>query len=219
MTTFEPWEHPDWYDLHDTTISAGSEREPEHYREGLLALPPLDRDTHLIDAGAGTGKLAGQIAAAYPRLGRVTLMEPNAAKLERALDRLRAALPDGRVTGMAASLGEGADLPRDSADIVTVGSVLMPIMTLHGGTLRDGLAWLDAGLRELGGLLRPGGWLYDLETLAAPWERGGPDDPVRRLHFVELAARIEGAGFERVECVYRFRDRVVLRGRRPFAID
>ena len=23
----EPWEHPDWYDLHDTTWTAGPERE------------------------------------------------------------------------------------------------------------------------------------------------------------------------------------------------
>jgi hypothetical protein len=27
-----PWEHPDWYDIHDTTWTAGPEREPEHYR-------------------------------------------------------------------------------------------------------------------------------------------------------------------------------------------
>jgi len=27
-----PWEHPDGYDLHDTAFTAGSEREPEHYR-------------------------------------------------------------------------------------------------------------------------------------------------------------------------------------------
>ena len=36
----EPWEHPDWYDLHDTTWTAGPEREPEHYRELVLGLPP-----------------------------------------------------------------------------------------------------------------------------------------------------------------------------------
>ena len=64
----QPWEHPDWYDLHDTTWTAGPEREPEHYRELVLALPPLDRDDHLIDAGAGTGKLACMIARSYPRL-------------------------------------------------------------------------------------------------------------------------------------------------------
>jgi len=28
-----PWDHPDWYDLHDTTWTARPEREPkpEHY--------------------------------------------------------------------------------------------------------------------------------------------------------------------------------------------
>jgi len=39
-----PWEHPDWYDLHDTTHTAGPEREPEHYRELVIALPPLDQE-------------------------------------------------------------------------------------------------------------------------------------------------------------------------------
>jgi hypothetical protein len=29
----------DWYDLHDTAFTAGPEREAEHYRELLLALP------------------------------------------------------------------------------------------------------------------------------------------------------------------------------------
>ena len=37
----QPWEHPDWYDLHDNTAIAGPEREPEHYREFVLTLPPL----------------------------------------------------------------------------------------------------------------------------------------------------------------------------------
>ena len=46
-----PWEHPDWYDLHDTTWTAGPEREPEHYRETVSALPPLDKDDHLVDVG------------------------------------------------------------------------------------------------------------------------------------------------------------------------
>ena len=84
-----PWEHPDWYDLHDTAWTAGSEREPEHYRELVLALPPLGREDHLVDVGAGTGKLAALIARGYPRLGRVTLLEPNADKAERAVARVR----------------------------------------------------------------------------------------------------------------------------------
>ena len=89
----KPWEDPDWYDLHDTTWTAGPEREPEHYRECLLALPPLDRADHLIDAGAGTGKLAAVIAAGYPLLGNLTLIEPSATKLARARQRLAKLLP------------------------------------------------------------------------------------------------------------------------------
>jgi SAM-dependent methyltransferase len=210
----QPWEHPDWYDLHDTTWTAGPESEPEHYRELLLALPPLDADDHLVDAGAGTGKLAAIIAAGYPRLGRLTRVEPNAPKLERAVARLGRAVPEWQVEGLARGLGRGDELPRDAATVVTVGSVLMPLMELGGGTLSDGLTWLRKALADLHAMLRPGGWLYDLETLAAPWSRGALADPVRRLHFPELSEELDSAGFEGVECVYRFRDRVVLRGRR-----
>jgi SAM-dependent methyltransferase len=211
----QPWEHPDWYDLHDTTWTAGPEREPEHYRELMLALPPLDVADHLVDMGAGTGKLAAVIAAAYPRLGRVTLVEPNAPKLDRAVARLERALPDARIVGLVSGLGRGDELPRDGATIVTVGSVLMPMMELGGGTLGDGLAWMRKGLAELLATLRPSGWLYLLETLAAPWSRGSLEDPVRRLNFREFTAELAGAGFEDVECVYRFRDRIAMRGRRP----
>jgi 16S rRNA G527 N7-methylase RsmG len=69
--------------LHDTAFTADSEREPEHYRELLLALPPLGETDHLADIGAGTGKLSHLIARGYPELGRVTLIEPNEVKLRR----------------------------------------------------------------------------------------------------------------------------------------
>ena len=210
--TEPPWEHPDWYDLHDTTWTAGPEREPEHYRECVLALPPLDADDHLVDAGAGTGKLAALVARGYPRLGRVTLLEPNAAKLERAAARLRELLPKARVDAIAAGLGGGRPSV-EPATVAIVGSVLMPIVELRGGTLADGLAWLRAALRDLRVLVRPGGSLYDVETLAAPWARGGPADPVRRLTLSELTAEMGAAGFDAVECVYRFRDRVIVRAR------
>jgi SAM-dependent methyltransferase len=210
----EPWDHPDWYDLHDTTWTAGPEREPEHYREAVLALPPLDRHDHLIDAGAGTGKLAGMIARNYPRLGRVTLIEPNARKLERAAARLREILPAARIQALPLSLGEGKAPPRLRATVVAVGSVLMPIMELKGGSLADGLRWLRASLEHLLATMVPGGHLFDLETLKAPWAQGSIKDPVRRLSLSELTAEISRAGFQDVECVYRFRDRVALRARR-----
>jgi len=206
-----PWEHPDWYDLHDTTWTAGPEREPEHYRELLLGLPPLDAGDHLVDLGAGTGKLSRLIARGYPELGRVTLIEPNAQKLERARAALVEALPRAEVRAIAGGLGEGALAVAPKASVAVIGSVLMVMMELRGGTLRDGLAWLDQGLRQTAALIAPGGWLYALETLGAPWARGGLDDRVRRLQLPELVERMAEAGYTAIECVYRFRDRVVVR--------
>jgi len=211
----QPWEHPDWYDLHDTTWTAGPEREPEHYRELVLALPPLDAQDHLADVGAGTGKLSALIARGYPRLGRVTLVEPNLSKLERAEERLRTLLPGSGVHRVAAGIGEGAALPQDGATVAVVGSVLMPVMELRGGSLGDGLTWLRAAVQDVAALLTRDGWLFDLETLAAPWARGSEHDPVRRLTMSELTGEFVRAGFRSVECVYRFRDRVILRGQTP----
>jgi SAM-dependent methyltransferase len=213
----QPWEHPDWYDLHDTTWTAGPEREPEHYRELLLSLPPLDRDNHLIDVGAGTGKLSALVARGYPRLGRVTLIEPNRPKLERAEVRLRELLPNARLEALPEALGGGLPLPRDSATVAVAGSVLMPIMELRGGTLADGLAWLRAGLVEVLAMLQPGASFFDVETLAPPWARGGLSDPVRRLFLPELTEEFSQTGFSAIECTYRFRDRIILRAHRPTA--
>jgi hypothetical protein len=91
----------------------------------------------------------------------------------------------------------------------------MPTMELRGGTLEDGRRWLRAALAEALDMLQPGSGFYDVETLAAPWARGGASDPVRRLAFRELAEEFERAGFWPVDCVYRFRDRVVFRAERP----
>lgn len=210
-----PWEHPDWYDQHDTAHTAGSEREPEHYRELVVALPPLDRDDHLVDVGAGTGKLAGLIAAAYPRLGRVTLIDPNAAKLERAHDRLKRALPGAEIRTIAAPLGEGRPLPREEATLVCVGSVFMPVLLLRGGPLADGVAWLERSLEEIVTMLRPGGWAYALETVAPFWVEATAGEGARRLTGPEFFAKLTSCGLASCECTYRFRDRVTLRGRRP----
>ena len=209
------WEHRDWYDVHDNTSIAGPDREPEHYREFVIALPPIGPDDSLVDVGAGTGKLSGLVAEAYPDLGRVTLIEPNESKLDRARTRLASRLGPERVRALRATLGEGAALPAGEATLAIVGSVLMPVLAGRGGTQRDGRAWVVRVLAEIRAALRPGGWLYDVETLAMPWDVGAEDGPVRRLTLLELVAALEAAGFEAVECVYRFRDRVVVRAHRP----
>ena len=209
------WEHRDWYDVHDNTSMAGPDREPEHYREFVIALPPIGPDDSLVDVGAGTGKLSGLVAEAYPDLGRVTLIEPNESKLDRARTRLASRLGPERVRALRATLGEGAALPAGEATLAIVGSVLMPVLAGRGGTQRDGRAWVVRVLAEIHAALRPGGWLYDVETLAMPWDVGAEDGPVRRLTLLELVAALEAAGFEAAECVYRFRDRVVVRAQRP----
>lgn len=214
MKTTPPWEHPYWYDLHDTSHSAGPEREPEHYRELLLALPPLDRDDHLIDVGAGTGKLALLIAKGYPDLGRVTLIEPNASKLLLAHKRLKSALPEAQIITLEAGLGSDMPSHTEPGTLVTVGSVLMPVMLLRGGTLYDGLAWLRAAFKDVITLVAPSGWLYVLETLGLPWDTGDLSSPVRRLNFREMQSELEQMGLGEIECTYRFRDRVIFRGRR-----
>ncbi|MFC1561788.1 class I SAM-dependent methyltransferase [candidate division KSB1 bacterium] len=211
----DPWEHPDWYDLHDKDCCAGPERESEHYRECIIALPPLDRDDHLIDLGAGTGKLALMIAQGYPKTGRITLIDPNAYKLERALEKLSPVFPSERVTVLNKPVGYGEALPKEEATVVTVGSMLMPAMMMHGGTLADALGWLRNTLAEMLAILRPQGWLFDIETLAAPWEQGTLEDPARRLACQEFLEEYERAGFGSLECVYRFRDRIVLKAQKP----
>lgn len=91
----------------------------------------------------------------------------------------------------------------------------MPGERIARGTLNDGLAWIRAALADLARMVRSGGWLFDVETLAAPWARSGASDPVRRLTLPELTDEITRAGFAEPECVYRFRDRVIVKSRRP----
>jgi len=215
MQTNEPWEHPEWYDLHDTAWSAGSVREPEHYQEFLLSLPPLDKDDHLIDVGAGTGKLTALVAQGYPYLGHITVLEPNEIKLDRALQRLKLTHPDISIDGMVYAVGEGKGIDKLQGNIVTVGSVLMPIMLLNGGSLADGLIWLRQSLTDILNLVEVGGWIYLLETLGAPWDTGALDSPARRLNMTEFRHELTSAGLEEIECMYRFRDRVIFRGRKP----
>lgn len=204
------WDHPDWYDCHDNTSVAGPDREPEHYRELVIALPPIGADDHVVDVGAGTGKLSLLLAAAYPDVGRITLVEPNESKLARARARLATHVGE-RAVAVRAALGHGAPPAVTGATLAIVGSVLLPVLLSRGGSLADGRAFVARALAEARALLRPGAWLYDLETVAMPWDVGAEDGPARRLTLPELTEAIAAAGFGRVECVYRFRDRAIVR--------
>jgi hypothetical protein len=209
-----PWGHPDWYDLHETTWTAGPEREPEHYRELVLALPPLDCEDHLMDLGTGTGKLACLIGRAYPRLGQVSLVEPNERKLERALERVEETLPSAEIWAFPLAIGRGQLLPDYSATVVTVGSVFMPQMELWSGSLASALEWLRSSLDQIADLIRSDGSFFAVETLAPPWLEGTLDGPSRRLGMSEFTRELSRR-FGSVECVYRFRDRVILKSATP----
>jgi SAM-dependent methyltransferase len=210
----EPWEHPDWYDLHDTTWTAGPVREPEHSRELVISLPPLDYEDHLVDVGAGTGKIACAVGRAYPRLGRVSLVEPNEKKLERAVERVREILPNAEIRAYPIALGFDGTLPDLDASIITLGSVFMPAMELWSGSLASALEWLRRSIEQVAKVLRRDGALFDVETLGPPWLRGNLDGPSRRLRMSELTEELLRR-FITVECVYRFRDRVILKAAAP----
>lgn len=207
-----PWDHPDWYDLHDREWTAGSDREPEHYHEFLIAMPPLDSGDHVVDIGAGTGKLSAILAQSYPRLGMVTLVDPNEDKLQRAKARVKDQLSSERTRTVIAAIGKGAPLPlAQPATIVILGSVIMPILEEWQGTPESAVEWMHQSLTEIREMLSPGGWLYALETLARFWV-GGNRANNRRLSLLEFQSELSRAGFGSVECVYRFRDRVIVRG-------
>ena len=167
-----------------------------------------------MDLGAGTGKIARAVGRAYPRLGRVSLVEPNEKKLERAVERVRETLPNAEIRAYPIALGFDGRLPELDASAVTVGSVFMPVMDLWSGSLGSALDWLKATIEQTSRILRRDGSLFDVETLGPPWLRGNLDGPSRRLRMSELTEELFRR-FAAVECVYRFRDRVILRASSP----
>ena len=108
--------------------------------------------------------------------------------------------------------GQGSLPPARDARVAVFGSVLMPALEFGDMTYAAGIAWVDRALREVVALLQPGGWLYDLETLAGVFAAPTMEGRARRLFLLELTDSFQRAGLRDVECVYRFRDRAIVRG-------
>ncbi len=207
------WENPDWYDLHDDASVSGVAREAEHYKEFVLALPPLTSEDHLIDVGTGTGKLVAETVAAYPRVGRVSLVDPNSSKLERAIAKVKEVSPQIKLESHVASVGfQNAWLPGRPGTVVTVGSVLMPVLIHRGGSFQEGVHWIHNALGDILEMGVDGTEFYFLETFAMEFDTGGTGGAVRRMRAKEFEESLEEIGFKEVEWRYRFRDRVVFRG-------
>ena len=73
------------------------------------------------------------------------------------------------MTVILGALGEGTPMPESEGTGATIGSVLMPIMELQGGTMAYGLSWLRSVLTQVKSMLDQGGWVFDPETLAVPF--------------------------------------------------
>ena len=90
----------------------------------------------------------------------------------------------------------------------------MPVLAMSGLTFDAGIAWVDRALVEAVGLLGQGGWVNAVENLADVLVLPSSGGPARRLLLPEPVERFSAAALLEIECVYRFCDRVILRGRR-----
>ena len=138
------------------------ERSRPGYPDEVVDWLVPDRSAHVLDLGAGTGKLTRSLVG---RAARVTAVDPS----PRMLARLRAALP--QVTAMAGT-AEAIPLPDASVDAVVVAQAW------H---------WVDPGraVPEVARVLRPGGVLglvWNDRDESTPWVRRlgellAPDGP------------------------------------------
>jgi tRNA (cmo5U34)-methyltransferase len=146
---------PEAFEAHATAYDAQRRRLvpcfDAFYGSAVEALEPAGAPLRrVLDLGAGTGLLAGRVAAAHPG-ARVTLLDGAPAMLERA----RAALGSGHDYVVADLAGE---LPAGPWDAVVSA---LAIHHLPHEAQRDLLARVHAGLR-------PGGVFVDAEQVAAP---------------------------------------------------
>jgi SAM-dependent methyltransferase len=176
----------------------------EMHREALLLAEPLGLD--VLDVGFGGGGVPRMLLARDRDL-RVAALDPSPEMVARMERRNEYEIAEGRLD---VRLGSAVDLPWDADRFDTV----LAINTVY--------FWedLDAGLRELVRVLRPGGTVgIALAGLEAQRRLGFEEHGARLVAPDEIADALAGHGLEPVEQLpmrsERRRGAVFVRGLRP----
>lgn len=133
-----------FYDLNNTLLSLGLHHR---WKRQTLRAANLHRGEQVMDVGAGTGDLACGAAKAVGVEGHVVAVDLNAPMLRVGLKRMR------RFSQVSVVRGRAEQLPGANGRLDAV---------LTGFCLRN-VSDLDAALREICRVLRPGGRMVCLE--------------------------------------------------------
>jgi 2-polyprenyl-3-methyl-5-hydroxy-6-metoxy-1,4-benzoquinol methylase len=151
----------------------------------IRAALPVNADTRVIDVGAGTGLLGRELA---PHVASVLVTDPSSAMVAAAAAAIEA-------QGLANTSAERFELGRDPLPARRF-DLAVTLMALHHVLDTDG------ALRQLAGLLDPGGWVAvaDLDAEDGSFHVD-PDERAVVVHGYdreELGERAAAAGFEDV---------------------
>jgi SAM-dependent methyltransferase len=193
-------------------IAARMPRREDGYRALGEVLPPAPG--RVLDLGCGDGEVIGRVLGAFPGAQVVGVdFSPEM------LDRVRARFAgDGRVTIVEHDLDRTLDPAWGEFDAVVSAFAIHHVVD-------DRKRSLSAEVLER---VRPGGVFANLEHVASPTEElhrefllavgmdPDDDDPSNKLAPVEdQLCWLRDAGFEQVDCFWKWRELALLAGRRP----
>jgi SAM-dependent methyltransferase len=203
------WNDPDQVDWYLDRIDGLPPRiaGEDMLREALPRTPET-----VLDLGCGDGRLAALVLEARSSVRQILAVDRSPTMLGRARERFRA---EPRVTVRQWDLAEPI-VPLGTFDVVVSG---FAIHHLESHRKRDLFC-------EVAGQLRPDGLFANLEVVASATPElhaeflaaigRTADDPEDRLVDVETQAEwMRQAGFEQVDCLWRWRGFALLVGRAP----
>jgi SAM-dependent methyltransferase len=204
------WDDPD----HARDYLAHRQEVPHRGEGEAVLVDALGAVDQVLDLGAGDGRLLGLVLDANPGAGGVAL-DHNPAMLEAA-DARFAAVPEVAVIDHDLEV----ELPRGLGPFDAAISGL----ALHHFTEQRRRALFA----EVRAHLRPGGVFADLDLVRSasetlhdrfvervPWDRDPAAAWDRHPSLDERIAWVAGAGFENVDCIWKWRELALIVGERP----